>query len=49
VVHVIGFGHADGICFTKTHLDGRLVTLVGEPEQALHAYLLGFCDQKTIA
>lgn len=40
-VHVIKFGHADGICITKVVVDGHPVTLVGDPEQALHAHMLG--------
>lgn len=40
-VNVVGYGQADGVCFTKVVLEGHNVILVGEPEQALHAYLLG--------
>jgi hypothetical protein len=40
-VLVTGYAVEDGEVYTKAILDGKEVTLIGDPEKALHSYLLG--------
>jgi len=41
LVNVISFTIVDGIIQTKVMLDGNEVVLIGDPEKALHNYMLG--------
>lgn len=41
LINVISFEVIDGSMYTKVILDGNEVVLVGDPEKALHNYMLG--------
>lgn len=41
LINVVSFQVVDGIMHTKVILDNREVVLVGDPEKALHNYMLG--------
>lgn len=41
MINVISFEVIEGCMYTKVNLDGNEVVLIGDPEKALHNYMLG--------
>jgi hypothetical protein len=44
-IDVLDFEVADGVCLTRIVLDGKAITLVGNPQEALTTFLDGRADQ----